>query len=167
MRHTVAIIAGSVVAALATGGILAVSGGAQSPGGSTIKLVTKNCTRKYVDVPPRGRGPYSPPGVGDSIAGSCQTFDQSGRGAGAFDVTCTFTKGGRRPHDLCDAAYSLAGGDLHAVARPDNKDETAAGSIVGGTGAYAGARGTFTSVERPGNQEQNGTPKDDTITLLP
>jgi hypothetical protein len=38
------------------------------------------------------------------------------------------------------------------------------GAIVGGTGAYAGARGTFTSVDRPGG---DNAPSDDTITLLP
>jgi len=40
-----------------------------------------------------------------------------------------------------------------------------AGSVVGGTRAYAGARGTFTSKDRPG--EAAGDPSDDTLTLLP
>jgi len=44
-------------------------------------------------------------------------------------------------------------------------DDTTSGVVVGGSGAYLGARGTFTSVDRPG--EANGDPSDDTIKLLP
>ena len=49
-------------------------------------------------------------------------------------------------------------------ARLSADDETA-GAVVGGTGAYVGARGTFSSVDRPG--EAGGDPSDETITLLP
>jgi hypothetical protein len=166
MRRTVAIIAGPVIAALATGAILAVSGAAQTPSGSTIKLVTKNCTYKLIDIPPRIRGRNPEPGAGDGSAGSCQVFNASGGRAGAFDAACVFPKGVRRGGAaLCKGAYSLAGGDLHVAARVE--EDTVSGSIVGGTRTYAGARGTFTSIERPQDQERNGYPKDDTITLLP
>jgi hypothetical protein len=45
---------------------------------------------------------------------------------------------------------------------PDDKVD---GAVGGGNGAYGGARGTFTSIDRPG--EKNGDPSDDTIVLLP
>jgi len=166
MRRTVTIIAGPVIAALATGAILAVSGAAQTPATSTIKLVTKSCTHKAIDIPPRSRGRNAAPGAGDGSAGSCQVFNASGRRAGTFDAACVFPKDTRRGGAaLCEGAYSLAGGDLHVAVRVEQ--DTVSGSIVGGTGIYAGARGTFTSIERPQRQASNGNPKDDTITLLP
>jgi len=53
MRRKAVIVIASLVAALATGAILAVGGGAQSPQGRTIELVTKNFRFKVVDNPPR------------------------------------------------------------------------------------------------------------------
>ena len=167
MRRTAVIIAGFVVTALTTAAVVAVSGEAEAPAATTIRLVTKDCTRKLIDVAPRMRGFSDGPGAGDGLAGSCPAFDRAGKRAGAFDYTCSFAKGGRRARVLCTSVYTLAGGDLYVLARPDGEKEAGSGPIVGGTRAYAGARGTFTSVERPGASESNGVPKDDTITLLP
>jgi hypothetical protein len=64
---------------------------------------------------------------------------------------------------VCTGVYALSEGELHLQARLAEADVH--GSVVGGTGAYAGARGTFRSVDRPG--EAGGDPSDDTITLLP
>ena len=62
--------------------------------------------------------------------------------------------------------YTLAGGEIHLLARLDVSEEgDTVGSIVGGTRAYAGARGTFISRDRRG--ERGGDPSDDTLTLLP
>ncbi len=162
MQRT-AIIAGSVVAALATGGVLAVSGGAQTPGGQTINLVTKNCSFKFVDTPPRGRGRNAPPGAGDSFSLSCRAETSAGQRIGNLDATCDITRGTRQFRGVCTGIYQLSGGQIHAIASPE--ESGADGSVVGGTGIYAGARGTFKSVDRPG--EKNGDPSDDTITLLP
>lgn len=162
----ITIIAGAVIVALAGGGIFALAGQAHPNATSTIKLVTKNCSHKLIDVPPRLRGRNSPLGAGDGTAGSCTVLDTAGRRAGVFDVACLFPKDtGRGGASLCAGAYALAGGDIHVVARV--KSESVTGAVVGGTGGYVGARGIFTSVERPGDQERNGSPKDDTITLLP
>lgn len=167
MQRTGAIIAASVVAALAVGGVLAAGGGAQTPGGITIKLVTKNCSYNVIDVPPRMRKRNGQPSGGDGNAGVCQVFKAAGGRAGRLDYSCVSTQVGKRiGASLCQTAYTLAGDELHAVARPHD-DDRAAGVIVGGTGAYAGARGTFTSKDRAGANERNGYPKDDVITLLP
>jgi len=103
----------------------------------------------------------------DGTAGSCTVLGTAGRRAGVFDLACLFPKDTARAGaaGLCDGAYALAGGDIHVVARV--KSESVTGAVVGGTGSYVGARGIFTSIERPGDQERNGSPKDDTITLLP
>jgi hypothetical protein len=165
MRRTVAIIAGSFVAALATGGILAVSGGAQTPGGQTIQLVTKNFRFKAIDVPPRERR-GQPSGRGDGFVISARVTDSAGAGRGTFDAKCTFTRGGRNGSALCEGAYTLSEGQIFVLARFRNSDEgDVNGGVVAGTRAYAGARGTFETVDRPG--ESGGDPSDDTITLLP
>lgn len=59
-----------------------------------------------------------------------------------------------------------AEGEIHILVRiPLSVEGDTAGSVVGGTRAYAGARCTFTSKDRPG--EAAGDPSDDTLTLLP
>ncbi len=159
------IIAGALVGALATGGVLAVSGGAQAPGAQTIKLVTKNFQFKAIDVAPRERSRQST-GRGDSFVISAVVTDDAGARKGSFDVTCTATRGGRNGRAVCQGGYSLKEGALYLTTVFKNSDEgNANGAIVGGTRAYAGARGTFLSVDRPG--EKGGDPSDDTVTLLP
>ena len=122
-----AIIAGSVIAVFATGGVIAASGGAQGPAaeGTVIKLVSQISTFKLVDVPPRV-GKHGKIGAGDE-------------------------------HE-----EHVAG--LHRLARLSQADDLK-GSVVGGTGAYVGARGTFASVA--GSGSKGGNRRDETITLLP
>jgi hypothetical protein len=62
-----------------------------------------------------------------------------------------------------DGVYALADGAIFLAARLTPADDVA-GPIVGGTRAFAGARGTFTSKARP--REAGGDPSDETITLL-
>jgi hypothetical protein len=163
--HRTAIIAGSVVAALATGGVLAVSGGAQSPTGQTIKLVTKNCKFNFIDVPPKGKSRSAPPGSGDSAVFSCPAFDEAGARAGTLEATSTFTKGGKAARAVATGVYDLANGNIYASVLFSIQGSTTTGVITGGDGAYVGARGTIKTFDRPG--EKGGDPSDDTLTLLP
>ncbi len=165
MRRT-AVITTSAAAALAAAGILAVSGGAQQPGGRTIELVSKNCTFKLLDNPPLATQARPTTSIGDTYALRCTVTDRDGERLGNVDAACTTTKGGRRDVAVCQGAYQLENGELYLQTRMPERDiaETH-GAIVGGFGDYAGARGTFTSVDRAG--ERNGDPSDDTITLLP
>lgn len=156
----------SLVAALATGASAAVSGGAQSPKGRTLELVTKNFRFKAVDNPPRSRRPNAPPSAGDAFVISALVTNRAGRRRGSFHATCTVTRGGPRGSGVCEGIYVLAGGEIHLLARLDLADQgDVDGSIVGGTRAYAGARSTFVSRDRRG--ERGGDPSDDTLTLLP
>jgi len=161
-NHAAAVAAATAVA-LATGTVIAVTGSAQAPGARTIKLVDKDCAFKSVDVPPRGRGRMAPPGAGDSAVLSCRLENAAGARAGSVDSTGQFTVGGRSGHGVALGIYKLADGEIHVVTTLVLSDVS--GSVVGGTGAYAGVRGTFTAVDRPG--EADGDPSDDTITLLP
>lgn len=160
-----AVVVGAVVAALATGGAVAVSGGAQAPGGETINLVTKNFEEKVIDGPPFERNPLSI-GRGDRLVLEADVTDATGTRRGNFDVVCAATRGGSKGRLVCEGAYSLKEGALYLMTVFRNTGEgDVSGAIVGGTRAYAGARGTFTTIDRPG--DKGGDPSDDTITLLP
>ena len=148
---------------LAGAGTLAVSGGAQQPPGETIQLVSKSGTFKFIDVAPRGRGPESG-GAGDQFLFSAVLTTRAGKRVGRLDARCTITKGGAKTSGVCEGVYALAEGDIHLLARLKPEDDVT-GAVVGGTGRYAGARGTFGSKDRPG--DANGDPSDETITLLP
>jgi len=162
MQRT-AMTAGAIVAALATGAVLAVSGGAQTPGGQTIRLIERSGADKFVDVPPRADSD-SDAGAGDQFLFRSSLFNSANQRAGKLQVVCTFTKGGQKPSGVCEGVFALGGGDLLFSARL-SRSSTVNGAITGGTGVYAGARGTFSSVDLPG--EDGGDPSIDTITLLP
>ena len=154
----VPIISTAVVAALATVGILAVSGGAQAPTGQTIQFSEKTIAEKFVDAPPRARGEN--PGAGDTFLFSNQLRGPANARIGTLDAKCTFTRGGRSARGVCEGVFALADGDLYASARLSTSDDTN-GAITGGTRAYAGAEGTFTTRDRENAASQT------TITLLP
>jgi hypothetical protein len=161
MRRTT-IVAGSAIAALATAGVLAVSGGAQAPTGQTIQFVERGGSDKFVDVAPRSN---RAPSAGDSFLFSVPLYNAENKRIGTLDAKCSFTKGGNRTaRGVCEGVFTLPDGDLYGAAKLSNSNTTL-GVITGGTGGYAGARGTFRSVDRPG--EGGGDPSDTTITLLP
>lgn len=160
-----AVVFGVVVAALAAGGVLAVSGGAQAPDGQTINLVTKNFEYKAIDNPPLERNPEWI-GRGDRFVLEADVTDAGGTRRGNYDVVCAATKGGSKGRVVCEGAYSLKEGALYLMTVFKNTGGgDVSGAIIGGTRAYAGARGTFTTIDRPG--DKGGDPSDDTITLLP
>lgn len=161
MRRT-PVISAAIVAVLAAGGILAVSGGAQAPTGQTIQFTERGGNEKYVDVAPRAKRRFQF-GAGDSFLFSNRLFDGANKRVGRLDVRCSITVGGRSARGTCVGVFALPDGDLHAAARLSTASETN-GAITGGTRAYAGARGTFKTVD-PG--EDSNQPTKTTITLLP
>ncbi len=162
MRRT-AVLAGSIAVALGIAGVLAVTGGAEAPAGTTLKFVSKGGVFKFVDAAPRAKREEDA-SSGDAFLISTGIYSTASKRLGTLDAHCTFTRGGRRLRGVCTGIYDLPGGEIHVSARLSADDETA-GAVVGGTGAYVGARGTFSSVDRPG--EAGGDPSDETITLLP
>ena len=100
-----------------------------------------------MDNAPKIRGRSSGPGSGDVIA-----------------LTSVATKGGGVGH----AVDALTDGEIHVMIRfstSEQEGQRAVRPVIGGTGAYAAARGTLTSVDRRGTA--GGDPSDETITLLP
>jgi hypothetical protein len=157
--------------ALAAGiaAIAASTGGAQTPTGRTITLVEKDQggTFAFVDNAPKARNPRSVrPSAGDQLVFTTSVFDALGTTRqGAVTVTCTFARPARdieRAPVFCSGVYALKDGTIVASGIVDGVANASVDrlAIVGGTGAYVGARGTLTTTDTKAGSN-------DTIELLP
>jgi hypothetical protein len=164
-RRVAARIATPVAAAAVIAAMTAASGGAQTPGARTLTLTELNKGTKstLIENGPRKRGSHSSrPVVGDQIILSIPIADAAGSTRlGTASATCTVVRVTRSgaPRLTCSGVYELNDGDIVVTGRLSggNTDRLA---VIGGTGAYAGARGTLSSV--------NGATRTvDTIELLP
>jgi hypothetical protein len=115
-------------AALATAGVLATTGSAQTSGAS-LHLLSKS--QKGVGFNPKGRpGPGARFGFGDKISGDDTGIDRG---------VCTIVS---RQGALCTVQVQLSRGTLSAQGLLAQRSNKAPVAIIGGTGAYNGARGT-------------------------
>jgi hypothetical protein len=162
-RFTALAAAGIAAAAVATP-VLAHSSAAGST--LTFREVDKGSRFGYVDNPPRNK-PHRRPvfSVGDQFVFASPLADASGK-IGELRATCTITKrapatdtGLAKGHPLCTGAFVLKAGTLF-VNTVEVGAKTTTGAVVGGTGAYVGARGTFTSTNTK-------TGSNDVVNLLP
>ncbi len=118
----------AVAAALATGAVLAASGSAQAPV-TSLHLTAK--TQKHVGFFPKGR-----PRQGDRLGfGDRITGDDTGVDRGV--CTIIGSKG-----VLCTVQVQLSRGTLSVQGLVPQRSRNTPVSIIGGTGAYNGARGT-------------------------
>ncbi len=107
----------------------------------------------FTDNPPKAKvGPQGPDMVtdGDTLSFSNDMVDTSAKDVGDLDGTCTATRKGRfdQANLTCQATVTLPKGRLFlAVGGKGSLGAgTTSGAVTGGTGDYAGASGTFTSV---------------------
>ena len=158
MRRTMLRLAVPLATAGLVAAVVAPGGSAQTPTGTTLSLVEKNAgsTSAFVDNTPHSRGT----GAGDQVVLSLPLYDSAGsKRVGTVSGTCIVWRKptSQEPPLICQGVYALPGGDLIVAGRltpgPDHL------AIVGGTGVYAGARGTLDSTDT-----KTGT--NDTITLL-
>jgi hypothetical protein len=84
----------------------------------------------------------TPPGSG--FAFSVPLLDSSQQVVGELNAVCTATKPGPRLLGTCSGTAKVPEGQL-ALNVGGDIGENITGAIVGGTGKYAGATGTFTS----------------------
>ena len=164
------LLAAAVAAAIAAGVAVAPTGGAQTPGPRTLTFLddTNHGTQAFVDSAPKspvrnpqsGRFRLSP---GDTLYVRSPILDgEGGKRIGTAYSQFTVVKGNNFANAVFrgHGAFRLPDGQLLAdgVFRIANATNTVA--VLGGTGAYEGARGslTFTEVEH-GSQ--------DTFHLLP
>ena len=157
----------AVTAAAATAAVLAAGGSAQAPGTRTLTFreTDRGSTFAAVDNPPRSRSRRGFPtrfSAGDTLAFSQPLIQGSGPATGTLHATCTATTGRAQRFERvvfeCHGTTTLPNGTITLEGAVRFGDEHAIIAVTGGTGAYTGARGTFTSA---------GNPSTDTFTLLP
>jgi hypothetical protein len=141
----------AAVAAALFGG--AAAGAQDSP--RTIELMSVEQGCAAADNGRRGEG------LGDLQACRGRLRDPaSGAAAGRAHWTCVYL-GSTRAGSDCSAVVGLHGGTLQAAGALSHTSATSTWAITGGTGAYAGARGTVRLTQR------SATRTAATITLLP
>ena len=166
MKRRTLLLAIVVVAASVAGVAVAATSYASSSDGRTIRLVERGGTSTIVDNAPTGNPRTRLLSAGDFWAGTMKLYADSGERAGSLHIVCTATVSGEESHTRfqCQGTVRLADGTLALAAlieRHPDKDVDHI-SVVGGTGAYEGARGTMSSTPR-----SSGNTTDDVIHLLP
>jgi hypothetical protein len=150
------------VAATVIPGILTSGGAAQAPGERTFKIIEgSGGTSKFIDNAPKARNPRNPRlSVGDAFAFSEPLFNKANNRIGKLHLYCAVTRGGKfaRASSQCNGTYALRDGTL-AVSAVSRGEATIA--VVGGTGAYEGARGSITDRDLPRSRTEA------TVHLLP
>ena len=131
------------------------AGQAQQPAGQTVVLRNSAIKIADVDVPPLVRSKRSPETPGDEVI---VTSKVAGAATGSRYLFCAAAKQGpsiEKALYSCQVTYALADGTITAagVGRIGASAPVTV-AVTGGTGSYAGARGTLTS--------KSGT---DTLTL--
>jgi hypothetical protein len=150
-------IAVPFLAAAIVAGVAATGGNAQTPSGRTIALTEngKKTTTAFVDTGKKG------PSAGDTIVlGIPLTDSATHAAAGTATATCTVlrTTAPAKLPLFCVGVFALSDGDIMVAGRVGPGVDHLA--VTGGTGAYAGARGTMTSTDRAPDT-------DDVLALLP
>lgn len=168
MRSRPVIVVATAGAAAAAAAVLAAGGSAQAPGARTLTFMEtdRGSTFRVVDNPPRARrtrqGFPTRVSAGDTLAISQRLVQGSGPATGTIHVSCTATTGRAQRFDravfVCHATTTLPDGTIALEAALRFGDQAVTAAVTGGTGAYEGARGTFTSA---------GSPSVDTFRLLP
>jgi hypothetical protein len=143
--------------------VLGSSASAQGPTTLTFKELNKGSTFVFVDNAPLSKGAGDPSAsAGDVIVFTNPLADAAGKRIGRLYSHCTAVVAARRAAKAafaCEGVVVIGGGTLTFQAFLAHGGATVHGTVTGGTGAYANARGTL--VSRP-----TKTGADDTITLV-
>jgi hypothetical protein len=146
----------AAIALVALGAAAIGEAGAQS-GEQTFSYVKRQTNHfKFVDQAPRTKFTSNGPArlsVGDQIVQHDNYLNGSGKRVGSLELVCTVTRGGSfaKAAEQCVATATLPGGTL-ALSTGGGFDVHEA-AIVGGTGRFAGARGTVTT--KPSKSQTN------------
>ena len=115
---------------------------ASAPPTGSLQIVLRPQSFHLADLPPKRSGD-GPPSPGDTSIITYRAFDASGAkrlGRAQFVCTAVDRLG---EHEQCTGTIALTDGQLATQGDADNI------AVVGGTGAYAGARGTATGEDHP------------------
>ena len=166
-----------VLAAVSAVALLAVLvAGCSGGGGAALTKQTLTFTERqndnsasFVDNPPKSAATGDEPKLSpsDQLTFTADMLDRSGKDVGDLDASCTVTATATGSfddsHAQCVGTADIPGGSLTlAVGGKAFGAGTTRGAVVGGTGDYAGATGSFTS------SDENGTdkPSQDTFRLF-
>ena len=144
---TVALAASAAVLAALAG-----TGSADHPGSTTLTFVERNNegTFRVIDNPPRAPRRSQRVSPGDMFLGSNTLYNAANtRREGKVFFKCTAILGAKRFQRAtfqCEATARLANGTLAVSVLFRGGDP--GGPVIGGSGAYEGASGSFTSDER-------------------
>jgi hypothetical protein len=115
---------------------------ASAPPTGTLQIVLQPKSFSFADMPPKRSGDR-PPSPGDASIITYRVLDASGgKRIGRAQFVCIATDR-RGEHEQCSGTIALRDGQLATQGDAENV------AIVGGSGAYAGARGTATGEDRP------------------
>jgi hypothetical protein len=152
MRRLMPVVAFAVAGAAAFAVAAALAAGGSSSTGRTIRLLEQGGTSTEIDNPPKGNRVTHLISAGNFSTGTVKLGDESGKPAGTLHLVCVATIAGT---DLssrfqCTGTVRLARGTLALSALSGLSSTPGAKQIavVGGTGAYEGARGSMTSGAR-------------------
>ncbi|HYZ28729.1 MAG TPA: hypothetical protein VE570_06705 [Thermoleophilaceae bacterium] len=149
MRIRTGVVLGSLSAAAAAAALAASGSAASGVGATTFKLDFEPSHAHFIDAAPR-RG-MNHPTPGDLLIGASRVFDQSGKTVlGHTSEICTITTAGSHMTCGLDVTMELARGMLVVSGAADPTHTPWRAAVVGGTGAYAGARGTMTVTDARG-----------------
>jgi hypothetical protein len=144
---TVALVASAALVAALAGTV-----SADYPGSTTLTFVERNNqgTFRFIDVRPKSPRPGQRISAGDMFLGSNQLYNAANkRRRGKLFFKCTAvvaSKTGNSPF-VCEGTARLSNGTL-AISAVLQGEREPAGAITGGTGAFEGASGSFSSDER-------------------
>jgi hypothetical protein len=135
--------------------------GSKATAGTTMHLIEHDVSFNFVPAAPGPRkGDNAKPGDVATFTNYLTTT--KGQRVGHTYATCTATTGGSNPALQCTGTFKLPGGTLIGSALIDTTgDAPQRIAILGGTGAYEGARGSILSVSKSQNTSV------DTFHLLP
>ena len=115
---------------------------ASAPPTGTLQIVLRPQSLHRVDLPPKRSGD-GPPAPGDATITTYRVFDASGtKRLGRAQFVCTAVDR-RGEHEQCTGTIALPDGQIATQGDADNV------AVVGGSRAYAGARGTATGTDHP------------------
>jgi hypothetical protein len=131
--------------------VLRSSASAQDPGTRTLTLRETERGATFTHIRNTKGAKRQSNLAGDVIAFANPVVDAAGKRIGKTSVGCITTTGARnfmKSALTCHGVAELPDGSLMMQATVAPNDPETTGAITGGTGAYANARGVFTSTER-------------------
>jgi hypothetical protein len=155
MTHGMRAVPSALACVLAAVGVSACGGGTKLSE-KTLKFTEKDTNDfGFVDNPPKTKpGKQGPEKVsnGDQLSFRASLLDSAKKTVGALDATCLITGagGGRavKASGTCQGTATVPGGSLFLGVGGKGVlgSSNTSGAVTGGSGKYAGATGSFTSV---------------------